>query len=65
MLKFAWAFREMFLSHGAQQGAQAGAVIEVFESHELGKAMMFIPSATIAQRIGGLFPTMCPLLTKE
>jgi hypothetical protein len=55
----------MFLSHAAQQGAQAGAVIEVFESHELGKAMMFIPLATIAQRIGGLFPTMCPLLTKE
>jgi hypothetical protein len=40
-------------------------VIEVFESHELGKAITFIPSATIAQRIARLFPTMYPLLTKE
>jgi hypothetical protein len=39
-------------------------VLEVFESHKLGKVMMFIPSATIAQRSGRLFPTMRPLLTK-
>jgi len=40
-------------------------VIEVFESHELGKDIMLVLPATTAEGVDGLFATMCPLLTKE